>query len=87
MDYTQFSPVAESSDNKVPFITGGDTAGDVKFRNMRKKADVYISCKKLKAHKVPKRPTVVRLSGTDEDGTKVSTFMNSTKWENLQQHM
>ena len=85
MDYTQFSPVAESSNNQAPSITGGNTTGEVKFRNMRKKADVYISCKKLQAHKVPKRPTVVRLSGTDEDGTKVSTFMNSTKWESMQQ--
>ncbi|MBT97214.1 MAG: hypothetical protein CL902_01120 [Dehalococcoidia bacterium] len=85
MDYTQFSPVAESSNNKAPSIAGGKAAGTVKFRNMSTKKDVYIARGRLTEHKVSKRPTVVRLSGVDDDGTKVSTFMNAEKWRSLQQ--
>ena len=85
MDYTQFTPVTEPSDNRAPSITGGKASQSVKFRNMKKKVDVYINKDGLTAHKVAKRPSVVRLSGVDEDGTKVSTFMRASKWESLQQ--
>ena len=77
MDHSNFRPVEDTAR-----ITGGDSS--IKFRNMRSKQDEYIPAKDIKPediHPVKNRPTVVRLSATGSDGTKMSVFKNKAALE------